>query len=115
MENQPTHNETERDVPKILKITAIDRDIHHKFITDTKEEWSSELKTIRAYAVAADDDTSVIDEAMTFVNRAIVGDEFSDITSDGDAGFELKNENGDIYGQIWSNKKDDYDCVIVKV
>lgn len=97
----------------MIQTKVFDREIINTLVTDTRDAWLSELADVQNDNRSEDKETrDLIAECATFVKRSVDGDTFDDVTPDGTVGFELKNENGDIFGGIWSNLSEDYDCII---
>jgi len=97
----------------IIKTKVLDREITNQLVTDTKGAWLSELADVQNDNKSDDKEThDLINECKTFINRSVDGDTFDDVTPAGTVGFELRNEQGDIFGSIWSNLSEDYDCII---
>lgn len=93
----------------IIKTTVLDREITNQLVTDTKGAWLSELADVQNDNKSDNKETrDLINECKTFINRSVDGDTFDNVTPDGTFGFELRNEYGDIFGRIWSNRSEDY-------
>lgn len=99
----------------ILKTSVLERDIVNTLITNTKQEWKNELEGLKDRFIETDREIKVISEAQDFILNSTQGDEFNHVMADGEAGFELRHDNGDIYGIIWDNQKNAYDCLIERL
>jgi len=99
-------------MPQIIKITSLERDLQYNIIDDTRQEWLSELDSLNERYTEEDNDTSMVDDVAVFINQSVPGESYQETSSDGDFGFELRNTDGQIYGTMWDNYKNDYDCLI---
>lgn len=100
----------------IIKTSVLNRDIVNTLVTDTKNEWLSELETLESQTPNKESEVlSLILEGKSFIDHSTDSDRFETIAPNGELGIELRNHNGEIYGLLWSNQSNDYDCTIEKV
>lgn len=99
-------------MPRIIKITVLERDVQHSLINDTRREWLSELDSLKERYTEEDNDASMVNDVAVFIKQSAPGDSFHDVSPDGEFGFDLINTDDQIFGTMWDNYKNNYDCLI---
>lgn len=110
----------------LLKTTVHSRNVENVWVRDTKEHWTNELKKIEEWSnkksnnvteVTAyilnvyNENAETLQKARKFLETSKNGETFVK-TGASNWHIDIRNENNQFLGHLWSNIDRQYDCII---